>query len=120
MLCPKLKLAAMLRRCRRGRWLAREEIEARNTADSIAYQEERQVSELGDHVPMNERARAEQLILQIQELVKTNSTDVAQLRQLTSDLQQSDMDSLPQLPARTIPAASGPEGGHPARAATMM
>jgi molecular chaperone DnaK len=39
-------------------------------------------------VPMNEKARAEQLISQIRELVKSNSTDVARLRQLTSDLQQ--------------------------------
>ena len=66
----------------------REEIEARNTADSMAYQVERQLRELGDRVPMNEKARAEQLMSQIRELVKNNSTDVARLRQLTSDLQQ--------------------------------
>jgi molecular chaperone DnaK len=66
----------------------REEIEARNTADSMAYQVERQLRELGDRVPMNEKARAEQLMSQIRELVKSNSTDVARLRQLTSDLQQ--------------------------------
>ena len=66
----------------------REAIEARNSADSMAYQVERQVSQLGDRVPMNERARAEQLISQIRELVKANSSDVARLRQLTSDLQQ--------------------------------
>ena len=66
----------------------REEIEARNTADSMAYQVERQMRELGDRVPMNEKARAEQLISEIRELVKSNSTDVARLRQLTSDLQQ--------------------------------
>ncbi|HKP88068.1 MAG TPA: molecular chaperone DnaK [Blastocatellia bacterium] len=66
----------------------REEVEARNTADSLAYQVERQIQEMGDRVPTNERARAEQLIGQIREMVKTNSTDVARLRQLTSDLQQ--------------------------------
>ena len=66
----------------------REEIEARNAADSMAYQVERQLRDLGDRVPMNEKARAEQLISQIRELVKNNSTDVARLRQLTSDLQQ--------------------------------
>jgi molecular chaperone DnaK len=66
----------------------REEVEARNTADSIAYQVERQIQELGDRVPVNERARAEQLISEIRDLVKNNSTDVARLRQLTSDLQQ--------------------------------
>ena len=66
----------------------REEVEARNSADSIAYQVERQIRDLGDRVPLNEKARAEQLIAEIRELVKNNSTDVARLRQLTSDLQQ--------------------------------
>jgi molecular chaperone DnaK len=66
----------------------REEIEARNAADSMAYQVERQLRDLGDRVPMNEKARAEQLISEIRELVKNNSTDMARLRQLASDLQQ--------------------------------
>ena len=66
----------------------REEIEVRNTAASTAYQVERQLRELGDRVPVNEKARAEQLIAEIRELVKNDSSDVARLRQLTSDLQQ--------------------------------
>ncbi|HEY6999513.1 MAG TPA: molecular chaperone DnaK [Candidatus Binatia bacterium] len=66
----------------------REEVEARNSADSLAYQVERQIQELGERVPLNEKARAEQLISQIRELVKNNSSDVSRLRQLTSDLQQ--------------------------------
>jgi molecular chaperone DnaK len=66
----------------------REEVEARNNADSMAYQVERQIHDLGDRVPLNEKARAEQLITQIRDLVKNNSSDVARLRQLTGDLQQ--------------------------------
>jgi len=66
----------------------REEVEARNNADSIAYQVERQIADLGDGVPMNEKARAQQLIAEIRELVKNNSSDIAQLRRLTGDLQQ--------------------------------
>jgi molecular chaperone DnaK len=66
----------------------REEVEARNTADSVAYQVERQISDLGERVALNEKARAEQLISEIRELVKNNSTDVARLRQLANDLQQ--------------------------------
>jgi molecular chaperone DnaK len=66
----------------------REEVEARNNADSMAYQVERQLRELGERVPLNEKARAEQLIADIRELVKTNSADVSRLRQLTGDLQQ--------------------------------
>lgn len=66
----------------------REEVEARNTADSVAYQVERQIRELGDRVPSNDKARADQLINEIRQLVKSNSSDISRLRQLTSDLQQ--------------------------------
>jgi molecular chaperone DnaK len=66
----------------------REEVAARNNADAIAYQVERQINELGEKVPVNEKARAGQMIAQIRELVKNESSDVALMRQATSDLQQ--------------------------------
>jgi len=66
----------------------REAVEARNQADTVAYQLERQLYELGDRVPMHARARAENMIQEIRQLVKDQSTDMAQLRQLSSDLQQ--------------------------------
>jgi molecular chaperone DnaK len=66
----------------------REEVEARNHADTMAYQVERQLHELGDRVPMHERARAEAMIQEIRQLVKDQSTDMTRLRQLSSDLQQ--------------------------------
>lgn len=66
----------------------REEVEVRNTADSTAYQVERQIRELGDRVPANEKARAEQIIAEIRTQVKNDTPDLAKLRQLTSDLQQ--------------------------------
>jgi len=66
----------------------REAVEARNQADTVAYQVERQLYELGDRVPMHERARAENIIQEIRQLVKEQSTDMARLRQLSSDLQQ--------------------------------
>jgi molecular chaperone DnaK len=66
----------------------REAVEARNQADSVAYQVERQLHDLGDRAPMHERARAENMIQEIRQLVKDQSTDMARLRQLASDLQQ--------------------------------
>ena len=66
----------------------REEVEARNHADTMAYQVERQLHELGDRAPMHERARAEDMIQEIRQLVQNQSTDMARLRQLSSDLQQ--------------------------------
>ena len=66
----------------------REEVEARNNADAMAYQVERQLHELGERAPMHERARAEEMIREIRQLVQNQSTDMARLRQLSSDLQQ--------------------------------
>lgn len=87
----------------------REEVEARNSADSMAYQVERQIGELGDHVPLNEKARAEQLIAEIREQVKNNSADIARLRQLTADLQQVGH-GLAATAAGTASRRSGPNG----------
>jgi molecular chaperone DnaK len=66
----------------------REEVEARNHADAVAYQVERQINELGDRAPANERARAEAMINEVREMVKNQSTDNARYRQLSGDLQQ--------------------------------
>ncbi|MER3426729.1 MAG: molecular chaperone DnaK [Pyrinomonas sp.] len=66
----------------------RELVEARNNADSLAYQVERSLRDLGDRVPINERARAEQLINEIRSAIKDDAVGVDRLRQLTSDLQQ--------------------------------
>jgi molecular chaperone DnaK len=88
---------------RQGDQRRREEIEARNQADTAAYQVERQLRELGDRAPLHEKARAEQLITEVRDLVKQESSDVARLRQLTSDLQQ--------ISASLAAAAGGPAGG---------
>ena len=86
----------------------REEIDARNHADAIAYQVERQIGELGDRAPANERARAEAMINEVREMVKSQSSDISRLRQLTSDLQQlaSGLTSA----AHTRAAAGGAQG----------
>ena len=81
----------------------REEIEVANQADSMAYQVERQLRELGDRVPANEKARAEQLISEVREALKNAPTDAARLRQLTGDLQQ--------IAYGLTAAASGPPPG---------
>jgi molecular chaperone DnaK len=66
----------------------RELIEARNAADSLAYNVERTLKELGDRVPAHERARAEALINDIRTALKDESITADRFRQLTSDLQQ--------------------------------
>ncbi len=66
----------------------REEVEVRNNADSMAYQVERQIREMGDRAPVNEKARAEQMIGEVRELIKNPSPNLNRLRQLTDDLRQ--------------------------------
>jgi molecular chaperone DnaK len=93
----------------------KEEVEARNSADSIAYQVDRQIRDLGERLPVNEKARAEQLIGEIREQVKDSSTDVARLRQLASDLQQvaHALSSAAYSQAAAGSSGNGPAGSRP-------
>jgi molecular chaperone DnaK len=67
----------------------RESIETRNQADSLAYQLERTLKDLGDKVPLHEKARSEQLIEETRQAVKDETTGKDRYQQLTSDLQQA-------------------------------
>src|SRR3954466_14895250 len=48
----------------------REEVDARNGLDSLAYRVEQIVNELGDRLPVNEKARAEQLVADARQAVQ--------------------------------------------------
>ena len=65
----------------------RQEIDARNELDSVAYQVERRLNELGDQVPMHENARAEQLVADARQAVKEQAP-IDRVRSLTAELQQ--------------------------------
>ncbi len=65
----------------------RELIEARNTADSLAYQTEKTLRELGDKVPADERQNIETKITELRELIK--SEDVDSIRKDTEELQNA-------------------------------
>jgi len=90
----------------------RELIEARNTADSLAYSVERSIRDMGDRVPAHERARAEALISDIRAALKDESTSIDRWRQLTSDLQQVSH-SLASAAYGQASAASAGAGGGP-------
>ncbi|MGR6963218.1 molecular chaperone DnaK [Geodermatophilus sp. URMC 61] len=66
----------------------RELVEARNTLDTAAYQVERRLAELGDAVPVHEKARAEMLIADARQAVKDDAAPIDRLRSLTGELQQ--------------------------------
>ena len=66
----------------------RKEVEERNQADSLVYQVERQLSELGDSLPVHEKARLEQTVNDLREALKENAP-IEKIRSLHSDLQQA-------------------------------
>jgi molecular chaperone DnaK len=65
----------------------REEIDARNELDAIAYQVERRLAELGDNAPVHEKARAEMLLGDARKAVEEQAP-LDRVRSLSAELQQ--------------------------------
>jgi molecular chaperone DnaK len=65
----------------------RAEVDARNQLDSLAYQVQRRLDELGDAAPSHERARAEMLVTDARQAV-ADQAPMDRVRDLTSELQQ--------------------------------
>ena len=83
----------------------REEIDARNELDSLAYRVEQLLSELQASLPVHEKARAEQLVAAAREAIK-DEVGLDRARPLIADLQQL----VHGLPASAASAASGDAG----------
>lgn len=67
----------------------REAVEARNHADSLAYELERTLKDLAGRIPIHEKARSEQLIEDTRKAVKDETVGRERYQQLASDLQQA-------------------------------
>jgi molecular chaperone DnaK len=65
----------------------REEIDARNELDSVAYRVEQLISELGDRVPVHEKARAEQLVADARQAI-SEQAGLDRVRPMIADLEQ--------------------------------
>jgi molecular chaperone DnaK len=65
----------------------REKIERKNQADSLAYQAEKQLEELGDKVPAADKTKVEGLIKEVREAVAQEND--AQIEKLMPELQQA-------------------------------
>jgi molecular chaperone DnaK len=89
----------------------RELIEARNQGDSLAYQTEKTLRELGDKVPANERTNIEGKVKDLREALK--SEDTARIKKLSEELQQAFYAISQQLYQQGQQAAAAPGGnGH--------
>ena len=88
----------------------RELIEARNTADSLAYQTEKTLGELGDKVPASERQNIQDKITALREAVKGD--DTGRIKQLTEEVQNAFHAISQQMYAQQQQQqAAGPAGG---------
>jgi molecular chaperone DnaK len=65
----------------------RQEVDARNQLDTVAYQVQRLLDERGDAVPEHERARAEMFVAEARQAV-TDQAPLDRTRELTAELQQ--------------------------------
>jgi molecular chaperone DnaK len=65
----------------------RQEVDARNQLDTVAYQVQRRLDELGDSAPPHERARAEMLVTDARQAV-ADQAPMDRVRELTGELQQ--------------------------------
>jgi molecular chaperone DnaK len=65
----------------------RELVEARNTADNLAYQTEKTLRELGDKVPTSERESIQARVNDLRQAIKGD--DLERIRRLSDDLQNA-------------------------------
>ena len=83
----------------------REEVDARNELDGLAYQVERSLGEVGDRAPEHERARAEALVADARRALE-EGVGVERARELAGDLQQI-LHSLSAAASQPVPATGG-------------
>ena len=87
----------------------REEVDARNELDALAYQADRLIGELAGSLPVHEKARAEQLTADARKAVEEQAS-LDRVRPLTADLQQI-IHSLPAAASAAADAGGGAARG---------
>ncbi|UBF24929.1 molecular chaperone DnaK [Kovacikia minuta CCNUW1] len=65
----------------------REQVDTKNMADSVAYQAEKQLQDLGDKVPAADKSRVEGLIQDLRQAIEQNNID--RMKSLTNEIQQA-------------------------------
>jgi molecular chaperone DnaK len=90
----------------------RELVEARNTADQLAYQTEKALRDLGDKVPASERSNIEAKVNELKQAAQ--GEDTAKIQKLIEEVQQAfhalsqQLYAQGQTPPQSGPQASGP------------
>jgi molecular chaperone DnaK len=92
----------------------RQLVDARNELESLAYQVERRLGELGDAAPVHEKARAEMLVGDARQAIREEAP-LDRIRTLTGELQQVAQALIARSPGGAAGGgpAEGPPGGAP-------
>src|SRR6516165_7318109 len=96
---------------------AKEAIEIKNNADTLAYQSEKQLKELGDKIPADKRKPVEDAIAAVRDAINRNDTDA--IKRAYDDLQNKFQDVSAELYKQASaqaepppgPGRTGPQGG---------
>ena len=65
----------------------REKIERKNQADSLAYQAEKQIADLGDKVPADDKTKIEEMVKNLRDAIASENDE--QIKVLMPELQQT-------------------------------
>ena len=87
---------------------AKEAIEIKNNADTLAYQSEKQLKELGEKIPADKRKPVEDAIAAVREAINKNDTDA--IKRAYDDLQSKFQDISAELYKRASAQAQPPPG----------
>jgi len=98
---------------------AKEGVEVRNSADSLAYQCEKQLKDLGDKVPGNLKKDVEDLVAKVRETLKGSDTDAIKSASdaLQAKFQEVSSELYKQASAQQAPPPEGAAGPGPEAAA---
>ena len=94
---------------------AKEAIEIKNNADTLAYQSEKQLKDLGDKVPEDKRKQVEDAIKAVREAIEANDTDAMKTTydDLQNKFQEISADLYKQASASAGPMPGAEAGGRP-------
>jgi hypothetical protein len=88
---------------------AKEAIEIKNNADTLAYQSEKQLKDLGDKVPEDKRKQVEDAIKAVRDAIERNDTDA--MKSTYEDLQNKFQEISADLYKQASAQAGGPMPG---------
>jgi molecular chaperone DnaK len=94
---------------------AKEAIEIKNNADTLAYQCEKQLKDLGDKVPEDKKKSVEDAIAKVREAINANDTDAMKktYEDLQNKFQEISADLYKQAAASAGPTPGAEAGEHP-------